>query len=259
MLKKQILEELNVNTNTKKKQSDGFDPDYHPSAFNFKDLLDDISPSFDTDLNPSFLHSSDSDTLISPIIESKETQKVLEQEKVEKLFDIDHIPNDIVFQMMDFLPLNDILSIRQVSKKFSNFFGVTKATKNQEFKPKRDDQNDEYLTFNLNKKLNNVVMFEVRCTSHDQGWATGGGSHTWADLVLKCKDTEKEILRKRIFTNVRAKSEWKTHQPENFGNSDLFEKLEKADSISIFLRSSYPGWRCFAKNASFIIITKTFE
>ena len=211
----------------------------------------ELNTFFDTDYPSPTNTKNENDT-------KTEKKKIKQVEPVEKIENIDLIPIELVRNIAEFLPVQELKNFRLSSKTYSNFFKIIKKTTETNHDPKNDNQNDLYLTLEFDEKIKDAIGCYVECTSHDQGWATGGGSCTWGDIVLKSEEETNEIERRRIFTNDRASSQWKTHFA-TFSDAQFLKNLEKSNSISVYLRSEYPGWRCFGKNASISIIFKNFK
>jgi hypothetical protein len=183
-------------------------------------------------------------------VTTEQTDELKEGEIIPKLMDFD-FPKDILMKMIEFLPLEDILKFRETCVSNSNFIQLHKSKQMKEFIPQNDNQHDEYLTMNI-ENISNPLRMSIQCTSHDQGWASVGGSYTFGEFVLK---SDKELLRKRIFTNQRANGNWQIHNLFDVGNDEFLDNFLKSKTISIYLRSEYPGWRCFAKNTSIVVIS----
>lgn len=133
--------------------------------------------------------------------------------------------------------------------------------------------------------VSHCVLLAVECTSKDQGWATfepelNGtyrGSWTWVDVVVRkpvqaCRDdagrhsssnaaaaaietatdvsdeNETEVARVRAFSNVRASRRFRHHLKCYEDPNGLVRNIELGDSVSLVLRSQYPGWSNTAKS-----------
>jgi len=210
----------------------------------------ELNPFFDTDYPSPTITRNENDTKTEKI-------KIKQVEPVEKFENIDVVPIELVRSIAEFLPVQELKNFRLSSKKHSNFFKIIKKTTETNLDPKNDNQNDLYLTLEFDDKIKDAIGCFVECASHEQGWATGG-SCTWGDIVLKSEEETNEIDRRRFFTNDRGSSQWKTHFA-TFSDAQFLKNLEKSNSISVYLRSEYPGWRCFGKNASISIIFKNFK
>jgi hypothetical protein len=195
-----------------------------------------------------FVTTEQTDELKEAVVE--ETKEI-----IPKLMEHFDFPKDILMKMIEFLPLEDILKFRETCVSNSNFIQLHKSKQMNEFIPQNDNQHDEYLTMNI-ENISNPLRMSIQCTSHDQGWASAGGSYTFGEFVLH---SEKELLRKRIFTNQRANGNWQIHNLFDVGNGEFLDNFLKSKTVSIYLRSEYPGWRCFAKNASIVVISINYD
>jgi hypothetical protein len=186
-------------------------------------------------------------------ISVKETKK--DKEIQNGLFNL--FPKEILIKVVEFLPLEDILNFRTTCLSNSKLIQLYPSQTNKEFIPQNDNQNDEYLTMNIENIINPIRM-SIQCTSHDQGWASVGGSYTFGEFVLKSDDGI-ELQRTRIFTNQRANGNWQIHNLFDVCSVEFLENFSKSKTLSVYLRSEYPGWRCFAKNASIVLISIIHE
>eukprot|EP01012_Entosiphon_sulcatum_P060484 TRINITY_DN8547_c0_g1_i1.p1 TRINITY_DN8547_c0_g1~~TRINITY_DN8547_c0_g1_i1.p1 ORF type:complete len:192 (+),score=12.01 TRINITY_DN8547_c0_g1_i1:28-576(+) len=97
-----------------------------------------------------------------------------------------------------------------------------------------------------------ILRVEALCQSHDQGWATGEGSWTWAEISLEDGEGNEVANRLPFFTNARASNAWQKHHAVFDATHELVHIIHalRPRRIAIVLRSAYPGWRIYCQSAS---------
>uniref|UniRef100_K3WQG8 Uncharacterized protein n=1 Tax=Globisporangium ultimum (strain ATCC 200006 / CBS 805.95 / DAOM BR144) TaxID=431595 RepID=K3WQG8_GLOUD len=148
----------------------------------------------------------------------------------------------------------------------------------------RNNMNDEYVRLDLPKAdelalpsgvaVSKCVFLVADCVSKDQGWAsfehelngTYNGSYTWSEVAVKKpvahttvegpdnaeNDTaavavKEEVARVCVCSNLRAHRRFRHHRKCFQDPSGVIQHIELGDSVTLILRSLYPGWSNTAK------------
>lgn len=94
------------------------------------------------------------------------------------------------------------------------------------------------------------VEFEV--VSHDQGWASDPKlvSWSWGEAVVTANDgTIRTGQRHRVYVNKIADFQWQHHIATWQRDHPVVSEMEAGDSVELWIRSCYPGWRNFVRSA----------
>jgi len=93
----------------------------------------------------------------------------------------------------------------------------------------------------------------IQTISKDQGWSsypTDRGTHnnswTWFDIALvRSEDgVEKEIVRRKLWSNVHASREMAVHVGDLEYGDEIVNKAVRGDRLCIWASARFPGWRC---------------
>ncbi|CEG50468.1 uncharacterized protein PHALS_00612 [Plasmopara halstedii] len=132
----------------------------------------------------------------------------------------------------------------------------------------RSNMNEEYvrlqlptpeeLQIPLGVDVSKCSLVVADCVSKDQGWATDGREHngtyressSWCELVVRstvAMGESNELARVPFYPNLRAGRNFRHHRRYFTSSAFLLRSLNLGDSVSIVLRSQYPGWTNSAK------------
>lgn len=93
----------------------------------------------------------------------------------------------------------------------------------------------------------------VQTISKDQGWSsyprdhgTHNNSWTWFDIALVRNEDgeEKEIIRRKLWSNVHASRQMTVHVADLKCGDDIVDKAIRGDRLCIWASARFPGWRC---------------
>ena len=87
-----------------------------------------------------------------------------------------------------------------------------------------------------------VKAIQVECSSHDQGWATGGGEWTWSDLVVKNAEGVEVHREHRMFVNPRANDQFQLHIKSFDQHSSVVKHATPGSELILELKAQFPGW-----------------
>lgn len=102
------------------------------------------------------------------------------------------------------------------------------------------------------------VEFEV--VSHDQGWCSdpNAGSWTWGEGVATAADgTIRTGRRHCVYRNNIADLQWQRHDATWQRDHPVLSEMEAGDSVELWIRSCFPGWRNFVNSAKLRVFYRT--
>ncbi|CAG8500907.1 6576_t:CDS:2, partial [Dentiscutata heterogama] len=86
----------------------------------------------------------------------------------------------------------------------------------------------------------------ITCESHDQGWSsypqdrgTYNNSWTWGEV---------SIITSKQNNNLQDNN-WQVHKQEFFSDHPLVQSLQLGDIVGLWIRSEFPGWCNYIKQA----------
>uniref|UniRef100_M4BFN9 Uncharacterized protein n=1 Tax=Hyaloperonospora arabidopsidis (strain Emoy2) TaxID=559515 RepID=M4BFN9_HYAAE len=141
-------------------------------------------------------------------------------------------------------------------------------TETSEFCHGRSNMNEEYVQLQIPTAeqlhlphgvgVGKCLLLVTDCVSKDQGWATDEREHngtyrkssSWCELSVSStskEEGETETARVPLWPNLRASRNFRHHRKQFDASTDLLEHVEIGSSVSIVLRSEYPGWTNSAK------------
>lgn len=104
----------------------------------------------------------------------------------------------------------------------------------------------------------------VQTISKDQGWSSYHGDHgthnnswTWFDIALVRREDgeEKEIVRRKLWSNVHASQEMIVHVIDLECGEGIVDKAIRGDRLCIWASAKFPGWRCEIEKVKMWIFT----
>ena len=113
----------------------------------------------------------------------------------------------------------------------------------------------------LQTPLRRVV---VQTVSKDQGWSsyphdhgTHNNSWTWFDIALVRSEDgeEKEIVRRKLWSNVHASRQMTVHVIDLECGDDIVDKAVRGDRLCIWASARFPGWRCEIEKVTVWVFT----
>ncbi|CAH0477043.1 unnamed protein product [Peronospora belbahrii] len=133
----------------------------------------------------------------------------------------------------------------------------------------KSNMNEEYLKLQLPTaeqlrvppeiNVSKCLLLVADCVSKDQGWATDQrehngtyiATHSWCEIAVTSISAEgesRETVRVPFCPNLRAGRNFRHHRRYFDSSTDLLQRINLGDCVSIVLRSAYPGWTNSAKN-----------
>ena len=98
------------------------------------------------------------------------------------------------------------------------------------------------------------VRFTI--TSHDQGYSTVEGSHTWFEVGQASKGASTKAINWPLVHNRAANWEWKTHQITwNTSDREVLRLFRPEDRISVVARAEFPAWVNYVKDIRIDVYT----